>query len=356
MKTAVILFNLGGPQTLDDVKPFLFNLFKDKAILNVPALIRYPLAWCIASRREKEAKHIYAALGGGSPLLANTKAQAAALQKELGADFKVFTVMRYWHPFAKDVAKDVTAYAPDKIIYLPLYPQFSTTTTKSSFEDFDKKYFAIRSVPSADGTTAQAKTATPSISKICCYPTQAGLIKATADLIRPIYEYLKTETGIPPRILFSAHGLPEKTITAGDPYQEQVFATTKAVVDALNIPDLDYKNTFQSRVGPLKWIGPYTDAEIEIAGAERLPVMIVPIAFVSEHSETLFEIDLQYRALAIAKGAAGFARVPAVSTHPDFIHGLAELVHEAMIQNKKCTPSGGTKICPTECSKCPCRS
>ncbi len=348
MKTAVILFNLGGPDTLDNVKPFLFNLFKDKAILSVPAWLRYPLAWLISSRREVDAKHIYAAIGGGSPLLANTKAQAAALEKKLGTDFKVFTVMRYWHPFAKDVAGDVARYAPDKIIYLPLYPQFSTTTTKSSFESMDE---ALGLRPEARGLSPKASGL---VSKICCYPTQAGLINATADLIRPIYEHLKTETGIPPRLLFSAHGLPEKTIRAGDPYQEQVFATTKAVVAALNIPDLDYRNTFQSRVGPLKWIGPYTDAEIEVAGAERMPLVIVPIAFVSEHSETLYEIDLQYRSLAIAKGAAGFARVPALGTHPDFIKGLADMVHEAMIQNKKCAPAGGQKICSATCGKCAC--
>ncbi|MBY0429525.1 MAG: ferrochelatase, partial [Alphaproteobacteria bacterium] len=259
MKTAVILFNLGGPSTLDDVKPFLFNLFKDKAILSVPAFIRYPLAWLISSRREEEAKHIYSAIGGGSPLLPNTKAQAAALEQKLGADFKVFTVMRYWKPFAKDVAKDVAAYAPDKIIYLPLYPQFSITTTKSSFEDMDEALGDRHKA--AEGL---APHACGHISKICCYPTQSGLVKAYADLIRPIYERVKAEAGKPPRILFSAHGLPEKTIKSGDPYQWQVFETTKAVVAALGIPNLDYKNTFQSRVGPLKWIEPYTDVEIEV--------------------------------------------------------------------------------------------
>mgnify|MGYP003385671525 CR=1 FL=1 len=338
MKTAVILFNLGGPLKLDDVKPFLFNLFKDKAILSVPAFIRYPLAWLISSRREEEAKHIYSAIGGGSPLLPNTKAQAAALEEKLGTDFKVFTVMRYWHPFAKDVAKDVAACAPDKIIYLPLYPQFSITTTKSSFEEFEKI------LPHSN------------TNKICCYPTQSGLVKAYADLIRPIYERVQAEAGKPPRILFSAHGLPEKTIKSGDPYQWQVFETTKAVVAALNIPNLDYKNTFQSRVGPLKWIEPYTDVEIEVAGAEKLPLLIVPIAFVSEHSETLYEIEQQYRELAKEKGVPVFARVPAVATHPDFIAGLADLVHEAMSNNKSCAPDGGQKICPAKFGKCPCKA
>lgn len=245
-KTAVILFNLGGPDKLDSVKPFLFNLFKDKAILNVPWFVRYPLAHLISSRREKEAQHIYSAIGGGSPLVPNTLAQAKALEEKLGAGFKVFTVMRYWHPFAADVAKDVASYAPDKIVYLPLYPQYSTTTTQSSFDDFDKafKKYAAAKAP---------------VARINCYPVQAGFVKAYADLIRPIYEDVKNKSGKAPRILFSAHGLPEKNIKAGDPYQWQVFETTKAVVAALNIPQLDWKNTFQSRVGPLKWIEPYTD-------------------------------------------------------------------------------------------------
>lgn len=351
MKTAVILFNLGGPSTLDDVKPFLFNLFKDKAILSVPAFIRYPLAWLISARREAEAKHIYSAIGGGSPLLPNTKAQAAALEQKLGTEFKVFTVMRYWKPFAKDVAKDVAAYTPDKIIYLPLYPQFSITTTKSSFEDMDEALGDRHKA--AEGL---APDACGLISKICCYPTQAGLVKAYTDLIRPIYERVKAEAGKPPRILFSAHGLPEKTIKSGDPYQWQVFETTKAVVAALGIPNLDYKNTFQSRVGPLKWIEPYTDVEIEVAGAQGLPLVIVPIAFVSEHSETLYEIEQQYRELAIEKGVPVFARVPAVATHPDFIAGLANLVHEAIQNNQACKPCGGQKICPAEFGKCPCKA
>ena len=326
MKTAVILFNLGGPDKLENVKPSLFNLFKDKAILSVPALIRYPLAWLISSSREKEAKHIYAQIGGGSPLLPNTLAQAEALEKKLGDGFKVFTAMRYWHPFAKDVAGQVKEYAPDKVIYLPLYPQFSTTTTRSSFQDFEK-YF-----PHDD------------VRKVCCYPTQDGLVRAYADLIKPIYEKVKMESGKHPRILFSAHGLPEKTILAGDPYQWQVQATTKAVVAALNIENLDWKNTYQSRVGPLKWIEPYTDAEIEKAGAENIPLVIVPIAFVSEHSETLYEIEQQYRALAKEKGVPVFARVPAVATHPMFIDGLAALVHGAEGACKK--------ICPNQFTQC----
>jgi protoporphyrin/coproporphyrin ferrochelatase len=352
MKTAVILFNLGGPDKLENVKPFLFNLFKDKAILSVPAFIRYPLAALISSRREEEAKHIYAAIGGGSPLVPNTLAQARALESVLNyaqaLTFKVFTVMRYWHPFAQDVAQDVAAYAPDKIIYLPLYPQFSTTTTQSSFEDFDAF------LPSEFASK---------VERVCCYPTQAGLISAYVDLITPIYEKTKQDAlakgcTIAPRILFSAHGLPEKTIKGGDPYQWQVFETTKAVVAKLQetLGVIDWKNTFQSRVGPLKWIEPYTDKEIEAAGAQGVPLLIVPIAFVSEHSETLYEIEQQYRELAAQKGVPVFSRVPAVATHPTFIQGLANLVTQAgQRKGCACAPDGGIKTCPPEFKKCPCR-
>jgi protoporphyrin/coproporphyrin ferrochelatase len=354
MKTAIILFNLGGPDTLDNVKPFLFNLFKDKAILGLPAFIRYPLAALISSRREAEAKHIYAAIGGGSPLLPNTLAQANALEKNLNtssvASFKVFTVMRYWHPMADAVVKDVQAFAPDKIIYLPLYPQFSTTTTQSSFDEFDR-------VLRVEGREPKSNVG----SRICCYPTLSGLINAYAKLIKPVYEQVEKEAGKSPRILFSAHGLPEKVIKSGDPYQYQIMETTKAVVAALNISNLDYVNCFQSRVGPLKWIAPYTDAEIERAGTDGVPILIVPIAFVSEHSETLYEIEQQYRELAAQKGVPVFARVPAVSTHPDFIDGLASLVHEALgreivERETSCAPCGGTRVCSEKYVKCPCKT
>ncbi len=308
MKTAVVLFNLGGPEKQEDVRAFLFNLFKDKAILNVPMGLRFMLAFLIALRREKEARKIYAAIGGGSPLLSNTKAQANALKKQLGDGYSVFISMRYWHPMARQVARDVAAYAPDHIVYLPLYPQYSRTTTRSSFQEFEKQY------------------PFPSIKKIDSYPALAGLVNAQADLIRPVYERVKHEAGKAPRLLFSAHGLPEKVVQAGDPYQEQVVETTRAVVAALAIPTLDWKNTFQSRVGPLKWIEPYTDVEIKQAGTERMPLVIVPISFVSEHSETLVEIDIHYRALAKKSGVPVFARVPAVGTHPEFIAGLAGLV------------------------------
>lgn len=320
MKVAVVLFNLGGPLHLADVRPFLENLFSDPAIIRLPALFRIPLAKFISKKREEEAKHIYQAIGGGSPLLANTEAQRKALEAALpqseNTQYRCFISMRYWHPFAHETGRLVADFAPDKIVFLPLYPQFSTTTTESSFRDFSD---ALKKV----------KVKAP-VSTICCYPSDPGFIAAQAMLIREQYENLGRDmqmAGITkkPRLLFSSHGLPERVVKAGDPYQRQCEETAKALVAALNIPGLDWINCYQSRVGPLKWIEPYTDAEIERAGSEKTPVIIAPISFVSEHSETLYEIEQQYRELARDKGVPGFARVPAVGTHPDFIAGLARL-------------------------------
>lgn len=361
-KTAVILFNLGGPDRLENVRPFLFNLFRDKAIINLPALLRWPLAALISKKREKEARHIYEQIGGRSPLLENTQAQAKALEKQLNQfhqplsppapqpPFRCFTLMRYWHPMAAEVAEAVKAYAPDDIIYLPLYPHYSTSTTASSFKDCDE----------ALGPLAKK------VRKICCYPTEKGFVSAQALLIAACYRQVlaaSEEKGITrkPRMLFSAHGLPEKLVKAGDPYQAQVEMTTRAVVAELSAllgadeQALDWVNCYQSRVGPLRWIGPYTDAEIERAGAEKTPLLIVPIAFVSEHSETLYEIEQQYRALAAEKGVPVFARVPTVSTHPAFIEGLAALVEEARTRLPgSSAPEGGKKVCPATFKKCGC--
>lgn len=359
MKKAVILLNLGGPDALESVRPFLFNLFKDKAILNLPFFVRYPLAFLLALRRTREATHIYGHIGGASPLLKNTQAQAQALEDALrpfapSSFYRVFTLMRYWHPMAQEVAQQVKDYAPDAIVLLPLYPQFSTSTTQSSFDDFEKAWKKINHsfAPSPLG----------SLKKICCYPIHEGFVTAQAELIKIEYEKILTacaQQGISqkPRILFSAHGLPEKFIKAGDPYQWQCEQTTHAVVAKLEaaLGPLDTLLSYQSRVGPLKWIEPYTDAQIERAGAEGKPIIIVPIAFVSEHSETLYEIEQEYRTLAAEKGAPLFARVPAVGTHPAFIQGLARLVVESDKHPQPTAPEGGARLCAGDWVKCGCR-
>ncbi len=208
MRTAVVLFNLGGPDRPDSVEPFLFNLFRDPAIISVPQPFRWLLAKLISGKRAPIAREIYAQIGGGSPLLDLTKEQAAALETACDGlgEVKTFICMRYWHPMSAETVRDVKEFAPDKIILLPLYPQFSTTTTGSSFKDWHR---------SAKKLGLKAPTV-----EICCYPEAEGWIDAQAALIAEAYE--KAVQDPKPRILFSAHGLPEKVIAAGDPYQWQV--------------------------------------------------------------------------------------------------------------------------------------
>jgi protoporphyrin/coproporphyrin ferrochelatase len=334
---AVVLFNLGGPDEPEAVRPFLFNLFNDPAIIGLPQPLRYLLAQLISARRAKVATEIYRQLGGGSPLLANTRAQADALQAELDGQTRVFIAMRYWHPMSDETAAAVKAYAPDRIILLPLYPQFSTTTTASSWRDW------ARAVRAADLNV-------PTVT-VCCYPAEPGFISALAGLIRPALERAR-ETGRP-RVLFSAHGLPKKVVERGDPYQWQVEQSATAVVRALDVPDLDWAVCYQSRVGPLEWIGPYTDVEIERAGRDRVPLVVAPIAFVSEHSETLVELDIDYRARAEQHGVPLYLRIPTVATHPAFIAGLADMVRSTSgsVQESR-RPNEGARICPPECGRC----
>jgi ferrochelatase len=342
VKVAVVLYNLGGPDTADDVQPFLFNLFNDPMIIGAPAPIRWLLAKLISARRAPVAQKIYEHLGGGSPLLENTKAQAEALDTALtgadGNEYSVFVAMRYWHPMADAVARTVKAYAPDQIVLLPLYPQFSTTTVGSFLRVWQR---AVRSVGLARPTKS-----------ICCYPTEAGFVTAIATSVRSALQEINEDTGA--RVLFSAHGLPKKIVEDGDPYQWQVEKTAKAVVDELGIADLDWLTCYQSRVGPLEWIGPQTEDEIRRAGADGVAVVVVPLAFVSEHSETLVELDIEYRHIADDAGVKGYHRVPTVDIAEPFITGLARLVSVAMSDTPSpCSGSGG-RICPAQWSQCLC--
>ena len=314
-KLAVVLFNLGGPDGPRAVRPFLFNLFRDPAIIGLPAIARYPIAALIATTREKTAKANYAIMGGGSPLLPETEKQARALEAELtrslpGVEAKCFIAMRYWNPLTGETAKAVKAFGPDEIVLLPLYPQYSATTTGSSLKAWRETY---------SGGGRQ--------TTICCYPTEAGLMEAHARLIRETWEKAGSPANV--RLLFSAHGLPEKVILAGDPYQKQIEATAAAVAARLSA-DLDWTVCYQSRVGPMKWIGPSTDDEIRRAGAERKGVIVTPIAFVSEHVETLVELDHEYAELAQEVGVAPYIRVPALGAAPEFIGGLAGMIGEAL--------------------------
>ena len=339
--TAVILFNLGGPTAPDTVKPFLFNLFNDRAIIGAPQPLRWLLARLLAGRRAPVARDIYAHIGGRSPIHEETDAQAAALEgvlrERLGPETapSVDVAMRYWGRRAEAVARDLARRKIRRTILLPLYPQFSTTTSASSVREW---------------SAWAARTGLgPALGGVCCYPANRGFVTAMAERIG---ETLAGHDGDPPRILFSAHGLPEKVIAAGDPYRWQVERTVAAIAAALGETAADRVVCYQSRVGPLKWIGPSTDDEIRRAGAEGKPVLVAPIAFVSEHSETLVELDIEYRKVAEAAGAPAYLRAPTVGAHPAFIGGLADMV-EAVLARGGLESEAGGRLCPADRTACP---
>jgi len=311
-KIAVILFNLGGPDSLKAVKPFLFNLFYDPAIIALKNPLRWLVAKVISRKRAPIARQIYQKIGGRSPILEQSEAQAKALENLLNeggdAAYKCFISMRYWHPFSYEAAAQVKNFGPDRLVLLPLYPHYSITTVGSSLIDWmsnaqkaglDQPYRAIKD-----------------------YPQEPGFIEAHVSLIQQ--EMAKLDHLENYRILYSAHGLPEKIIEAGDPYRDQVEASCRAIQEKLGHPD--HVVCFQSRVGPLKWIEPYTEEEIKRAGADGKSIIIVPIAFVSEHSETLVELDMDYLEIAQQSGVKAYIRIAAIGCHKAYISALAKLV------------------------------
>jgi ferrochelatase len=331
-KIAVVLFNLGGPDGPESVRPFLENLFSDPAIINAPAFVRKPLAAFIARVRQRSAVANYAVMGGASPLLPETEAQAAALKIALAAllgnaEIRVFIAMRYWRPSTREAAAAVSAFAPDEVVLAPLYPQYSTTTTGSSIGAWRDAY--------------AGETHT-----ICCWYDNDGLIETHAKQIRAVWE----AAGRPRvRLLFSAHGLPKNIVAGGDPYQWQVESTCAKVADRLG-PGWDWTIGYQSRVGPLKWIGPSTPEVIRTAGADGVGLIVDPIAFVSEHIETLVELDRDYAELATAVGVPCYLRVPACGVSEPFINGLASAIQRALGREgvnpdgERCAPMFGR--CP----------
>lgn len=344
MKTSVVLFNLGGPLQEADIKPFLFNFFMDENIVSAPQPLRYLIARYISLKRgEGAARDSYARLGFKSPLLENTQAQADALQRKLSEIYpedtiEVLAAMRYWKPFAKDAVKRINAFLPDRVVLIPLYPQFSTTTTKSSFENF---HAAVRADNGALHSRWENNT---KVFHQTCYPLMDGFIKASADLVRQ--ELAKAPAGS--RVLFSAHGLPKKVINVGDPYQFQCEKTAEAIAAACGLGRGDWRICYQSKVGPLEWIGPSIEEELESAARDKKPVIVYPHAFVSEHVETLVELDIEYKEFAHKAGIPYYGRVSTVGTHPDFIEGLAGLVRQAL--------EGGNpkKVCDRSFSACGC--
>lgn len=338
-RIAVVLFNLGGPDDQASVKPFLFNLFNDPAIIGLPGLLRTPLAKLISSRRETTAQANYALMGGGSPLLPETRKQADALEAVLAARLpgdavKTFIAMRYWNPLTEQAAAEVAAWGPDEIVLLPLYPQFSTTTTESSLKRWTEVYAG----------SGASRT-------VCCWPEAAGWVAAQAELIRG---RLAEAGDRPVRVLFSAHGIPEVLVEKkGDPYQEQVESTCAAVAAAAGLAD--WTICYQSRVGPMKWLGPSTVEALEQAARDSVGAVVVPVAFVSEHVETLVELDIEYGELAHTLGVTPYLRAPAVGVAPAFVAELAEAAVQALARTGVAPHGPGCradwKACPRTCDR-----
>lgn len=334
-RVAIILFNLGGPDNQASVRPFLFNLFNDKAIIGAPQPFRFMIAQFISSAREKLAKANYAHMGGGSPILSETMKQAHALEATIAkrvsnVTFKCFPAMRYWKPFVKDAAGAAKAWGATDAILLPLYPQYSTTTTASSLREWKR----VSDLP---------------CSTICCYPASSAFAQAHADAIMKVWR----DAGAPPkpRVLFSAHGLPQRVIDRGDPYQWQVEQSVAAVRRLLP-GDWETRTCYQSRVGPLRWIGPSTEEEIDAAGRDKAGLILSPIAFVSEHVETLVELDIEYAQRAQRLSLPFFLRVPALGDSPRFIDALAELTERALAAPGKVQAENGGRICPASYGFC----
>jgi len=320
-RVGVLLLNLGGPDKLDDVGPFLFNLFSDPEIIRLPfPWLQKPLAWFISSRRAKKSQENYKQIGGGSPLRRITEAQGEALREQLlasGQEASIYVGMRYWHPYTEEAIARITQDEIERLVILPLYPQFSISTSGSSFRLLEKLWKENSKLQRIDYTVI------PSWHK------QDGYLQAMTELIAQELDQLTNPDEA--HIFFSAHGVPKSYVEeAGDPYEQEIEECTYLIMQTLNRPNY-YTLAYQSRVGPVEWLQPYTEDAIKELGSKGVKdLVVVPISFVSEHIETLQEIDIEYRELAEESGIHNFRRVPAPNTHPVFIKALADLVIDAL--------------------------
>lgn len=320
-RVGVLLLNLGGPDKLEDVGPFLFNLFSDPEIIRLPfRWLQKPLAWFIASRRTKKSQENYKQIGGGSPLRRVTEAQGEALREQLhalGQDANVYIGMRYWHPYTEEAIAKITQDNIERLVILPLYPQFSISTSGSSFRLLERLWKENPKLQAIDYTVIDS------------WYKEPGYLQAMANLIGQELDQCSNPNEV--HVFFSAHGVPKSYVEeAGDPYQQEIEECTYLIMRTLNRPN-PHILAYQSRVGPVEWLQPYTeDAIPELAEKGVKDLVVVPISFVSEHIETLQEIDIEYREIAEQSGIHNFRRVPALSTDPVFIKALADLVLHAL--------------------------
>ena len=320
MKLGVLLFNLGGPEALKDVKPFLYRLFSDPEIIRIKwTPLRKLVAYMIATLRHRTSEGYYSQIGGGSPLRRLTEEQATALEAELktrGKDVQTFVGMCTWHPFLAEAIERIQANNVENLVILPLFPQYSVTTTGSGFA-------ALRRLIEARPSFKKLN-----IQWISSWPDQRTYIQAFAEAIER--ELARFTNPGKAHILFSAHSIPESYVKEGDPYLEQTKKTVELVMDALGRKN-PYQLSFQSKIGPVKWLEPFTSDIITKLGKEGIEdVLVVPISFVSEHIETLYELDILFKKVAAEAGVKNFRRVPALNSDPTFIRALAEIVESTI--------------------------
>jgi protoporphyrin/coproporphyrin ferrochelatase len=318
-RTAVVLLNLGGPDCLDAVQPFLYNLFSDPDIFQLPLarLTQRPFAAIFSRRRAREAMRGYIAIGGRSPLLKHTKAQAEALQRALAVEaaVDVYVCMRYWHPLTAEVVRQLKRRDYARVVLLPLYPQYSHTTTGSSRNEFERE--------------CRRQDYRPTIRLIREWYDQPVYQQAVAETLRTELASFPAPDPDRVEVLFSAHGLPRKLVDAGDPYQAQIEATYESVRALLGWPHTTL--CYQSRVGPLEWLKPYTEDVIRAKGrAQTQQMLVYPLAFVSDHVETLYELGISYAALARQCGITHYRVTPALNGHPLLIEALKERVLQVL--------------------------
>jgi ferrochelatase len=322
-RIGVLLLNLGGPDKPEDVGPFLYNLFSDPEIIRLPfRWMQKPLAWFIATRREKTSQINYQQIGGGSPLRRITEEQGAAIKAqlgELGQEVNIYVGMRYWHPYTEEAIAQITQDNLDKLVILPLYPQFSISTSGSSFRLLEQLWKENPKLQNLEYTVIDS------------WYKQPGYLQAMAELIVGELEKFPHPQDV--HIFFSAHGVPKSYVEeAGDPYQQEIEECTDLIMQTLNRPN-PHTLAYQSRVGPVEWLKPYTEDALNELGVKGVKdLIVVPISFVSEHIETLQEIDIEYREIAEEAGIHNFGRVPAPNTNPVFIKALSDLIIDALKQ------------------------
>jgi protoporphyrin/coproporphyrin ferrochelatase len=317
-RVGIVLFQLGGPDTLEAIEPFLYNLFCDPDIIDFPfaRIGRKPLAKLISTTRSRKVQHHYATIGGGSPIRPNTERQARALERELrrqGLDAHCFVAMRYWHPFTAEAIAQLQAAGCDELVLLPLYPQYSSTTTGSSLNEWNRLFHDDVPVHVVDPFYREATYLDALVEKVN---------EALSRFLCPE----RTE------IVFSAHSVPMSVIEKGDPYQRQIEETVRLLIarGGWNNP---HRLCYQSKVGASRWLQPSLHQTLKVLSAERVrEVCVVPIAFVSDHVETLGEIDHEARHEAHELGITQFEMTGGLNDSPKFIQALTEIVQQALTQ------------------------